>query len=251
VSETGCGKTTLVQYLAELSGHRLFVYNMSSGTDVSDLIGGFKPIDCRVLLKELFMGFLDKFRNEVPGAEKNEAYLINLHNYFIQDKMEILLKSLIQSIPRILQQLPASSSLHEWNDMLKKFSNILGSLDKIDSNLVFSFLEGNLIKALRNGDWILIDEINLASNDVLQKIVPLIEGKSLMLYEKGDLSYIHRHKDFRIVACMNPANDSGKKPLPANLAEKFTTIWMSDPSRPDVEMMVKEICPQLDEYQIS
>lgn len=51
VSETGCGKTTLVQYLAELSGHKLFVYNMSSGTDVTDLIGGFKPIDCRVLLK--------------------------------------------------------------------------------------------------------------------------------------------------------------------------------------------------------
>lgn len=251
MSETGCGKTTLVQYLAELSGHKLFVYNMSSGTDVSDLIGGFKPIDCRVLLKELFMGFLDKFRNEVPGAEKNEAYLTNLHNYFIQGKMEVLLKSLVQSIPRILQQLPPSSDLLEWNDMLRKFSNILGSLDKIDSNLVFSFLEGNLIKALRNGDWILIDEINLATNDVLQKIVPLIEGKSLMLYEKGDLNYISRHKDFRIVACMNPANDSGKKPLPPNLVEKFTTIWMSDPSRPDVEMMVKEICPQLNEYQIS
>lgn len=60
-----------------------------------------------------------------------------------------------------------------------------------------------------------------------------------MLYEKGDLNYIERHKDFRIVACMNPANDSGKKPLPPNLAEKFTTIIMSDPSKPDVEMMVK------------
>lgn len=102
--------------------------------------------------------------------------------------------------------------------MLKKFSNILANLDRIDSNLVFSFLEGNLVKALKNGDWILIDEINLATNDVLQKIVPLIEGKSLMLYEKGDLNYIERHKDFRIVACMNPANDSGKKPLPLNLS---------------------------------
>lgn len=109
----------------------------------------------------------------------------------------------------------------------------------MDSNLVFSFLEGNLIKALRNGDWILIDEINLATNDVLQKIVPLIEGKSLLLYEKGDLNYIERHKDFRIVACMNPATDSGKKPLPVNLAEKFTAICMADPSKPDIEMMVK------------
>ena len=239
ISETGCGKTTLVQYLAELSGHKLFVYNMSSGTDVTDLIGGFKPIDGRVLLKELFYSFLEKFRAEVPGAEKNEAYLNSLNNYFVQGKVELLLKSLIQSTPRIIPQLGPSSSLHEWSEMLKKFNNILSNLDKIDSNLVFSFLEGNLIKALKNGDWILIDEINLATNDVLQKIVPLIEGKSLMLYEKGDLHYIERHKDFRIVACMNPANDSGKKPLPPNLAEKFTTIVMADPSKPDVEMMVK------------
>ena len=38
-----------------------------------------------------------------------------------------------------------------------KFDNIYANLSKIDSNLVFSFLEGNLIKALRNGDWVLID----------------------------------------------------------------------------------------------
>ena len=57
----------------------------------------------------------------------------------------------------------------------------------------------------------------MVSNDVLQKLVPLIEGKSLLLYEKGDLTYIQRHQDFRIVACMNPATDSGKKPLPPNL----------------------------------
>lgn len=97
-------------------------------------------------------------------------------------------------------------------------------MSKIDSNLVFSFMEGNLIKALRSGDWVLIDEINMATNDVLQKIIPLIEGKSLLLYEKGDLAYIERHPDFKIIACMNPANDSGKKALPPNLMEKFTAI---------------------------
>lgn len=41
--------------------------------------------------------------------------------------------------------------------MKKKFDNISLNLSKIDSNLVFSFMEGNLIKALRNGDWVLID----------------------------------------------------------------------------------------------
>jgi midasin (ATPase involved in ribosome maturation) len=72
-----------------------------------------------------------------------------------------------------------------------------------------------------------------------------------MLYEKGDLNYIERHPDFRIVACMNPANDSGKKPLPPNLADKFTTIVMSDPSKADIEMMTKELCPQLNPCEIS
>lgn len=66
----------------------------------------------------------------------------------------------------------------------------------------------------------------MATNDILQKIVPLIEGKSLFLYEKGDLSVFERNPSFRIFACMNPANDSGKKPLPANLIEKFTVITL-------------------------
>ena len=33
--------------------------------------------------------------------------------------------------------------------------------------MAFKFMEGSLIKAIKNGDWILIDEINLANNDVL------------------------------------------------------------------------------------
>jgi midasin (ATPase involved in ribosome maturation) len=50
---------------------------------------------------------------------------------------------------------------------------------------------------------------------------------------------------------MNPANDSGKKALPPNLAEKFTTIIMSEPNRTDIEMMSKELCPQLNPCEIA
>ena len=41
--------------------------------------------------------------------------------------------------------------------MKQRIDNIHSNLDKIDSNLVFSFMEGNLIKAIKNGDWVLID----------------------------------------------------------------------------------------------
>ena len=139
----------------------------------------------------------------------------------------------------------------EWQEMKKRLENIRANIDRIDSNLIFTFMEGNLIKAIKNGDWVLIDEINLATNDVLQKIVPLIEGKSLLLYEKGDLTHIERHPDFRIIGCMNPANDSGKKPLPSGLIDKFTILNLQEPILTDIEMMVKEITPQLHPSELS
>jgi hypothetical protein len=52
---------------------------MSSGTDAMDLVGGFKPIDCRVLLKELFFKFIGEFQ-KIPGVSsaKNEQFVKNL-----------------------------------------------------------------------------------------------------------------------------------------------------------------------------
>lgn len=35
--------------------------------------------------------------------------------------------------------------------------------NKTGSKLFFAFVEGELIKAIKNGHWILLDEINLAS----------------------------------------------------------------------------------------
>ena len=40
VGETGVGKTSSVQYLAEKVGHRLKVINMNQQSDSSDLLGG-------------------------------------------------------------------------------------------------------------------------------------------------------------------------------------------------------------------
>ena len=50
----------------------------------------------------------------------------------------------------------------------------------------FYFLTGNLIKAMKKGDWVLIDEINLATNELLQKILPAVEGSPLLFFERGD-----------------------------------------------------------------
>ncbi|CAB0039345.1 unnamed protein product [Trichogramma brassicae] len=87
-----------------------------------------------------------------------------------------------------------------------------------------------LVKALKEGYWILLDEINLANSDTLECLSGLLEGAcgSLSLLERGDREPIKRHPDFTIFACMNPATDVGKKELPVGLRNRFTEFYVDE-----------------------
>ncbi|CAN0109637.1 unnamed protein product, partial [Ectocarpus sp. 6 AP-2014] len=61
VGETGCGKTALVQRLAEGTGRDLVVQNLSLQTDGADLLGGFRPVELRQLAEEVLREFLRLF----------------------------------------------------------------------------------------------------------------------------------------------------------------------------------------------
>lgn len=108
------------------------------------------------------------------------------------------------------------------------------------SKFVFSFVEGPLAKAIRDGDWVLLDEVNLASAETLESLSTLLQApdSSLVLTEQGDLEPIPRHPEFRLFACMNPATDVGKRDLPAGLRAKFSEIWVPPPDE-DRDALVK------------
>jgi midasin (ATPase involved in ribosome maturation) len=40
---------------------------------------------------------------------------------------------------------------------------------------VFAFVEGALVSALRDGSWLLLDEINLAPNETLERLAGVLE----------------------------------------------------------------------------
>ena len=61
VGETGCGKTTLVQRLANLTGRKLLVQNLSLQTDSTDLLGGYKPLEMRHVARGVYDKFVDLF----------------------------------------------------------------------------------------------------------------------------------------------------------------------------------------------
>ena len=74
---------------------------MSSGTDVMDLVGGFKPINCRCLFEPLFYKFVIKF-NQVPGiSQQNLQRLKLLVTSYENAKTNVDVKKLQNTLTRL------------------------------------------------------------------------------------------------------------------------------------------------------
>jgi midasin len=118
----------------------------------------------------------------------------------------------------------------QWSTLQAKISIIEQQLLRAKKSFCFSFVEGLFITALRAGDWVLLDEINLAPSETLERIASILDSSqsSLTLTERGDVESIPRHSNFRLFACMNPPTDVGKKDLPQVLKARFSEIYVDE-----------------------
>ena len=95
VGETGTGKTTIVQELAKLMGKKLHVFNMNQNTDSADLLGGFKSVDLKYLLKPIYGLFLEVFSSLLnKEASSNQKFLDILQKTFEQNKINDFIQCL-------------------------------------------------------------------------------------------------------------------------------------------------------------
>jgi len=93
----------------------------------------------------------------------------------------------------------------------------------------FAWEDGPLIKAMRDGDILLVDELSLAEDSVLERLNSVLEpGRTLTLPEKGgsEVEELVAHPNFLLLATMNPGGDFGKKELSPALRNRFNEIWV-------------------------
>ncbi|KAG1882661.1 hypothetical protein F4604DRAFT_1986326 [Suillus subluteus] len=252
--ETGTGKTSAVTYLASLLRRPLISLNLSHQTEASDLLGGFRPVDARVRGSELMehwselfggtfsrkrnAGFEDGLRKAVREGRWKRAVGMwkesgKMARERIRGKVEGDVGENDPDAPRKRRKLEAEMKVSEadWERFEKDVDEFDLQHAQGKGKFTFDFMEGPLVKALRAGDWILLDEINLASPETLECITGLLRGPtaSITLTEQGSLSAVPRHPDFRLFACMNPATDVGKKDLPPTIRARFTEIDVPPP----------------------
>ncbi|KAK1444881.1 hypothetical protein BgAZ_107870 [Babesia gibsoni] len=269
VGETGCGKTAVVQHFAKITGNTLRVYVFSEQSEAEDLIGSFFPdnipdicstlsektmsmlLRCCVVDDEL-LSFLDHvvelfrkglYHNILGMLAASLAHITLYADTEINAEISILRKECSLRVGNDVHVKPPVklNQLQQPLDSIPK--NYLGVIEKYRSlfkssapKLHFKFEEGLLIQAMREGHWILLDEINLAPSDLLQRFVGIISktSRTFDLYECGN-RVIQIHENFRIFACMNPplirkgefvTFTSGKKELPPNFRSHMTEIFV-------------------------
>ncbi|CAN8097186.1 unnamed protein product [Discula destructiva] len=273
VGETGIGKTTVVQQLSDSLGHKLIAVNLSQQSEVGDLLGGFKPINARNLATPLKEEFEDLFAATGISQQKNQKYLESIDKNIVKGRWSNVAK-LWKQAPQIFADIlknkiakeeqrdnarnegqPAKrrkteGSLQSLLDLKPRWDKFSTNLEQFDIQLsggsggfVFAFVEGNIVKAVRNGDWVLLDEINLASPDTLESIADLLQSgpdatPSILLSETGEIERIQAHPNFRIFGAMNPATDVGKRELPLGLRSRFTELYVSSPDKDFKDLVV-------------
>ncbi|KAL9104324.1 MAG: hypothetical protein Q9163_000715 [Psora crenata] len=264
VGETGTGKTTIVQQLAKALGRDLTVFNLSPQSEAGDLLGGYKPVSLRSLAVPLEEEFDELLQSTIP-SQQNQTFRDALAKAVARGQWSRVLtlceEALRTIVPHLIGISPGGKELNvephqkrrriqrqyrgledRWAKFAANVKTFRLYLPSGGKGFAFSFLEGNIVRAVRNGGWVLLDEINLASSDTLESLGDLFtsdqdNGPSLLLSESGDFGRIYAHKDFRIFAAMNPATDIGKRDLPPSIRSMFTETFVGAPDKDPADLV--------------
>lgn len=233
VGETGTGKTTVCQLYAQAVGQQLHMINCHQHTETSDFIGGIRPMRGRSFMLRSLGRQVEEI--EAAAAEalgKREANIAvetgEEHDIGGEPCVESLLAR-VSAVERELgvASLPSSPSPSPCLGALyTRIAQARADLGRCAS--LFEWSDGPLLRAMRRGELLLIDEISLADDAVLERLNSVLDpSRSIVLPEKGsELEEVRASPSFRLLATMNPGGDFGKRELSPALRNRFTEVWV-------------------------
>ena len=207
----GVGKTALVSAVAAAAGRRLVRINLSEQTDVSDLLGADLPVGKARKREE--EGRRDG-AGEGEGAEAMEAPM----------EVEGAAAAAAAAAAGDEPSAPSSSS---------------------SASAAFAWVDGPLLSALKNGDWVLLDELNLAGQSVLEGLNAILDHRrEVFLPELGRT--VVAAPGFALFGAQNAAADGGgRRCLPRSFVSRFTRVRAEALREEDMRSVVRALHPRL------
>jgi nitric oxide reductase NorQ protein len=98
-------------------------------------------------------------------------------------------------------------------------SHLIGT--KTLTNGTVSFDEGLLIKSMREGSMLYLDEINSAEADVLLRLDEALDDRRQIALKESTGEVVKSEENWFVIATINPLTHSGTKELPPQLLSRF------------------------------
>ena len=125
-------------------------------------------------------------------------------------------------------------------------TDLFGSDTPIDGGNVgqFSWRDGPFLKAMQKGEWILLDEMNLASQSILEGLNACLDHRGQVYIPELDQTF-SRHPSFVVFATQNPHHQGGgRKGLPASFVNRFTVVYADLLNVDDLFVICRELYPK-------
>jgi MoxR-like ATPase/HEAT repeat protein/uncharacterized protein YegL len=125
------------------------------------------------------------------------------------------------------------------NPYTSKFE-LIGGI-KPDSEGRFIWQEGIILKAAREGLWLVLEEINLASSEVVEILNDFLITGKIAYSENGEQKEVIPHPDFRIFATGNPESYSQRQKLSEIFISRFKIFYQKELSEEELSQVLSSL----------
>ena len=130
-----------------------------------------------------------------------------------------------------------SKELESINFSLRtRESHLVGTKSLVDGNIGFD--EGILVKSMKEGNILYLDEINAAEADVLLRLDEALDDRRQIILKESDGQVIKAKDSWFVVATINPLTHVGTKELPPQLLSRFPVRIRLDYPPEDIEYQI-------------
>ena len=143
-----------------------------------------------------------------------------------------------------------SKKLESINFSLRtRESHLIGTKSLVEGNIGFD--EGVLIKSMKEGSILYLDELNAAEADVLLRLDEALDDRRQIVLKESDGQVIKADDSWFTIATINPLTHVGTKELPPQLLSRFPVRIRLDYPPEDLEYkIIKKHVKNLHETEI-
>ena len=205
------GKTTIIKTFAEIMGKTLREVSINNATDATDILGSFEEIDvecCVAGVIQKVVGLLD----DISCSDVGSRWFMTCDCSAVLKKLPSVITT--STLPDVAQYL--ARLLEDFKNLPEPFQSrcveVTEEVQQLPSKrpqaAQLAWVDGPLVRALKEGHWLLLDGANLCNPSVLDRLNSLCEmGGSLTLNERGpvngEVQVLRPHPDFRLFMCVD------------------------------------------------